>query len=643
MIFNGEGTGPTWLKLLVDNASTVMLEKHREQFLDNLAEPQERLEVELEFARAIQLKAQLEERQRRVRELSALFKIAGRLTQIRDVDELLREVVGQAHALLDVETAFLGTIDDDGDMTIRCEVGTLTNMFEGARVPANSGVGSLVISTRRPYWTSDYMADDSFLHNEHSDGRISREGISSVLGVPLILRDQVMGVLFVAHRQSRPFTEHDCSLLLALASHAVIALENARLFEDARQAMKALNLSNERIRVQNSRIQREVDLHERLVETVVAGGGIPEIIEVVADVMHGSAEFVYAPNGYLDPPTCAGDQILTASDTLDPKAVAQRFMSRESRRVHQISTHRGLVTLVPVTARLEYLGALALYTDHPLEPADQRLLERAGLVAAMVLMSERALAEAEMRMQGEFLSELLSHPERDRSVVERRARQAGIDLNEQASILVALPAEGHEKDVNAWIRRVTAGDGGVFGEHAGYVVVLLPNVEADAVAGRLRNSLEATSRIATVGVADPGTGPSALLTAFSEARQLIRALIALGRQGEIASVGDLGVYRFLFAQAQHDDLKRFVRAMIGPLLDVDKSRNSDLARTLEVLLAHGRRPGPAAAELHIHVNTLYQRMDRITKAIGSKWKDPNQTLEYQIALRVHRLLECGSR
>ena len=42
--------------------------------------------------------------------------------------------------------------------------------------------------------------------------------------------------------------------------------------------------------------------------------------------------------------------------------------------------------------------------------------------------------------------------------------------------------------------------------------------------------------------------------------------------------------------------------------------------------------------LHIHPNTLYQRLDRVTEVLGPRWKEPDRALELQVALRLHRLL-----
>uniref|UniRef100_UPI003F490E99 helix-turn-helix domain-containing protein n=1 Tax=Streptomyces chartreusis TaxID=1969 RepID=UPI003F490E99 len=63
-----------------------------------------------------------------------------------------------------------------------------------------------------------------------------------------------------------------------------------------------------------------------------------------------------------------------------------------------------------------------------------------------------------------------------------------------------------------------------------------------------------------------------------------------------------------------------------------------MIRTCEIFLQTGRRPRDASQQLHIHTNTLYQRLARIDSLIGSEWRhDPERALETQIALQLLRV------
>ena len=59
--------------------------------------------------------------------------------------------------------------------------------------------------------------------------------------------------------------------------------------------------------------------------------------------------------------------------------------------------------------------------------------------------------------------------------------------------------------------------------------------------------------------------------------------------------------------------------------------------TLEAWFATGGRVRETAERLHVHPNTVVQRLDRVTELLGSDWRDPGRGLDVQLALRVHRL------
>ncbi|HEX6055646.1 MAG TPA: helix-turn-helix domain-containing protein, partial [Intrasporangium sp.] len=82
----------------------------------------------------------------------------------------------------------------------------------------------------------------------------------------------------------------------------------------------------------------------------------------------------------------------------------------------------------------------------------------------------------------------------------------------------------------------------------------------------------------------------------------------------------------------------YVRRLLAPILDYDERRGTDLVGTLEAYFAAGSSPRHAAASLHVHVNTVSQRLERIGALLGPAWQQPEESLELQLALRLRRLL-----
>jgi DNA-binding PucR family transcriptional regulator len=137
----------------------------------------------------------------------------------------------------------------------------------------------------------------------------------------------------------------------------------------------------------------------------------------------------------------------------------------------------------------------------------------------------------------------------------------------------------------------------------------------------------------TVGAAGPARGPQEIATAHAEAGRCLRALLTLGRAGEGVSSAGLGFLGVLLGD--RTDLGGFVRQTLGPVLDYDGRRGTELVRTLNAYFAAGGNLTRAKDALHVHVNTVVQRLDRIGALLGEGWQVPDRALEIQLALRLH--------
>src|SRR6266540_3070958 len=92
------------------------------------------------------------------------------------------------------------------------------------------------------------------------------------------------------------------------------------------------------------------------------------------------------------------------------------------------------------------------------------------------------------------------------------------------------------------------------------------------------------------------------LSASGRARCL-DVLLALDRDGHGATADELGVYGLLVNQTGRDELDRFVRQTIGPVLDYDARRGGDLERTLLTYFQSDANLARTAARLYVHANT----------------------------------------
>ncbi len=602
------------LDLLASDASGeqlahVAVEARARLDADGLARLEEAVEV------ALRIRHTLTEHQRREAELTALFDTARDLSKLRDLDEVLRSIVRRARQLLRVDLSYLSLNDDAAGTTyMRVTDGSVSDLLPNLRIGHGEGLGGLVAQTAHPYASADYLADPRFAHTRSIDDAVTAEHMVGILGVPLSLGSLVIGVLFAADRQRREFTAEEVALLSSLADHAAIAIDNAQLLAETRRA-------NETIGGHNEEMRRGEDAHDRLMELVLRGGDLDEVVTEVAAVLGGGVVLFDESGGALA-------RVSAGPVTLPDTAVAA---SRTSGRAVRSGADAGAEWVCAVLAGPELLGSLVLTGRPSLMDADRRLFERAGVVAALLLLLRRSVAKAEDEVRGELLTDLLTAPSRNQGSLLARGRRLGIDLAAAHTVLIAhCDGVPRRRLAMACGRYAT-----LVGLHAEQVVLLVADgtpALAPKLAAELGSTMDAP---VTVGSAGPARGPVALASAAAEAARCVRTLLALGRAGQGAALADLGFVGQLIGD--RTDLDGYVRATLGPVLDYDARRGTDLVRTLDAYFECGTNLTRAKDQLHVHVNTVVQRLDRIASLLGEDWQQPDRALEIQIALRLHRL------
>ena len=160
--------------------------------------------------------------------------VAGRLANFQaltdstlarlDVDELLVELLARAREILDVDTAAVLLLDEQGDALVaRASCGIEDEVRQGVRIPLGVGFAGRIAATKEAVRLD--QVDSSTVANPI----LWEKGIKVMLGVPLVSGDDVIGVLHVGRLESRPFDEHDIELLQVVSGRVVGAIQSRQL------------------------------------------------------------------------------------------------------------------------------------------------------------------------------------------------------------------------------------------------------------------------------------------------------------------------------------------------------------------------------------------------------------------------------
>jgi signal transduction histidine kinase len=173
----------------------------------------------------------MNETEKRLEGYRRLIAIARDLASTLDLDVLLNRIVRAAADITEAGAASI-LLYDDAARQLNFQVTTNLDLqtMRGLVVPLEGSIAGWIVTNREPVRLTDAHDDARFFVKIEEATRFPTQ---SMLGVPLITKEKVVGVLEVINKLNDSFTEADVDLLLVLGAQAAVAIENARLFQQS--------------------------------------------------------------------------------------------------------------------------------------------------------------------------------------------------------------------------------------------------------------------------------------------------------------------------------------------------------------------------------------------------------------------------
>jgi signal transduction histidine kinase len=160
-----------------------------------------------------------------------LIEIARDLASTLDLDVLLERIVQAAAEVSGSEAASILLYDD---MTQKLYFQVATNLDEptmrGLVIPLEGSIAGWILTNRKPLRITNAQQDPRLFANVD---RVTGHPTQTLLGVPLITKNKIVGVLEALNKEKGKFTDGDESMLSVLGAQAAVAIENARLFQQS--------------------------------------------------------------------------------------------------------------------------------------------------------------------------------------------------------------------------------------------------------------------------------------------------------------------------------------------------------------------------------------------------------------------------
>lgn len=572
---------------------------------------------------------------RREHELATLFASAHELAQLRDSDALLARLVQRAHEMLGGDVTYLSEFDPSTrELRVRETSGSVSAAFQRLRVPPGRGLASVIVESRTAQWAQRYAEYQQERHDRAIDDAVTGEGIVSILGVPMLTDDEVLGVLFVATREEHSFPPEEIALLSALADHASIVLQTVRTLRDLRRSEDETRQALGRLTEHLVERDRASQVHQELVQAVLAGGGFGPVARTLTSALGRAVAIVDVDGQQLATPERPLPAGMTELSEQTRTAIEQ---SRRSGHCVAVEDSPDVRAVAALTAGTQCFGAILLGGgEFDLGAVDRRTVERAAQVGALIAVQQEAVAGAEHRTQSELLADLLDAVPERRTEVERRLRRRGTDLGHLDSlILLVVPGEARTAAARAltpeFDRRA------LVGEYRGFVVACYDSATVRSTPEELRETVSRTVRHPVVAIhPPPSTGR--LPAAARQAIRTARLVAALGADDLTACTDDYLPYSAVL-DTDGRSLTAFVESTIGAVHEYDREHGTDLVGTLRAFVRHQGSPTSTARALHFHTNTILQRLTRLDSVLGQGWREDERLFRIGMAARLDELAE----
>ena len=334
--------------------------------------------------------------------LSRLIEVGRTLVAELDLEVVLRRVLEVGRELTGARYAALGILDEgknELERFITLGIDERTREEIG-HLPRGHGVLGLLIEEPKPL-----RLDDVGAHPRSYGFPLAHPPMKSFLGVPVLIRGEAFGNLYLTEKETGSFDEADEQSVVILAAWAAIAIENARLYGDVQrrraeleQAVRGLEATTEIARA----VGGETDL-ERVLETIAKRARALVAARSLVILLEDGGELAVAATAGELARDVRGNRMAIEGSTsgqvlrsLKPERVAD-VSTRLRISPHELGVEANAALLVPLTFRGRPLGLIATFdrlTEGPVFTAeDERLLLAFAASAATAVSTAQSVSE----------------------------------------------------------------------------------------------------------------------------------------------------------------------------------------------------------------------------------------------------------
>lgn len=166
----------------------------------------------------------------KVSELSTLFEVGKTISSTLDLGKVLTLILEVATRLMNASICSLRLIGEEKEIVLSASYGLITEHITTRMetISKRKSIAEQALQKRNPVIITDVLNDKEYEYPEY----VTREKVTSLLCVPLVVKEESVGVLTVYSTRRQKYTQDQVNLLSAIADQAAIAVSNAKLHEE---------------------------------------------------------------------------------------------------------------------------------------------------------------------------------------------------------------------------------------------------------------------------------------------------------------------------------------------------------------------------------------------------------------------------
>jgi GAF domain-containing protein len=539
-------------------------------------------------------------------ESHVLARVISTIASRLELDAVLAAVVELLSDASAVHACFVYLAEDGGErLVLRAASRPYAHLVGSIALERGEGLAWWAAERGEPAFVRDGLLSDP---RAKYVPELEEERFQSLICVPILAKDGgPAGVVSMHSEAPREFSEDEVEFLVSTATLLGGAVETARLYRDMGQRVEDL----ERLTA--------------LGEAVARAETLDGLAEAVVDGCRGLLRADWCRLYLLE-----GASALHLRAAAPPAPDAPPVLE-PTRLGPQLSRGGGTPRIgIRVLAGDELLGFLQAGGTADVDLATA-VAHQTALAVQKILLIERL---TERNLIKDFFEELSGG--RVDAGLSERARRLGVDLDAPHLVVVGRPPSDELERLVA-----AAAPGAPLDRRDDSVRALLPvPARGDgAVLEALRHGHRQLTQPAAIGVSSPCSGPASFAAGFEEARHALLGAAVLDGRPLVTQYDELGPYKYLLQMSLDSSPRDAHREAIERLVAYDEARSASLLRTLEELLRRRGNISATAEALHVHQNTLRQRLRRIMQVSGlDLMKD--DWLMVEIAVKLVRLRQA---